>query len=77
MLKRQTEIEHEVRRLETACPFCLQPNSVVLWFIPHDEWHPYQVRCCLCQARGPACDCGEESAVPMWLSVSSLPETKP
>lgn len=72
MLKRQTEAEHAVRQLTTGCPFCLQPNSVHLWYSPKNDWHPYQVRCSLCEARGPACDCGEESAVPMWLSVAAV-----
>ncbi len=75
MLKRQAEIEHVVRKLDSGCPFCLQPNSVDLWFNPKNDWHPYQVRCDLCEARGPACDCGEESAVVMWLSVARVPKS--
>lgn len=63
-----------IRKLDTGgCPFCCQPNSVELWVTisgsQHELDHPYQVRCSLCRARGPACDCGEESAVPMWLNA--------
>lgn len=72
MLKRRTEIDREVRQLEAGCHFCLQPNTIALWYAPNRPDHPYQVRCSLCEASGPACDCGEESAVPMWLGVQPI-----
>lgn len=70
-MRGRLETAHATRQLETGCPFCLQPNSVELWFDPKEIDRPYQVRCGLCDARGPKCDCGEESAVPMWMAVES------
>lgn len=50
------------------CPFC-RTKSAELWRDPLDHFHPYQVICRTCSARGPKCDCGWESAVIMWDSV--------
>lgn len=68
MLTRQMEIEHAQRHLSEPCPFC-HLKTVHLWYDPKNQDRPYQVRCSLCEARGPACDCGEESAVPAWMSI--------
>lgn len=72
MLAWQEENAHIKRRLAEPCPFCLTV-SADLWFDPAGlEWClPFQVRCSACGARGPECDCGEESAVPSWLLVKS------
>jgi hypothetical protein len=70
MLQRQTEIAHAQRKLEEPCPFC-RSLACQLWYDPAmaDSITPYQVRCGACGARGPWCDCGDESAVPNWLNV--------
>lgn len=65
---RQPKAERHVRKLFEPCPFC-GTSHVHLWRDTQEHWVPYQVRCEACFACGPACDCGEESAVPMWLSV--------
>jgi hypothetical protein len=67
-LRWQRENEHAQRLLPQPCPFCRQ-KTASLWFDPKEEFHPFQVRCASCGAHGPKCDCGEESAVFMWLSV--------
>lgn len=71
----QEKNEHAQRLLNEPCPFCHQ-KTAELWYDPSYAalCTPYQVRCRTCQARGPRCDCGEESAVPMWLSVLPHPE---
>ena len=75
MLARQMEIEHAQRKLKAPCPFCGQ-HSVELWFDPeaHKSCRGFQVRCRACGARGPQCDCGDESALPMWIDVARRPE---
>ena len=75
MLARQREIEHAQRKLKAPCPFC-ETHAAELWFDPvADEWsRGFQVRCGACGARGPQCDCGDESALPMWLNVERRPE---
>lgn len=75
-LRRQNEVQHAVRKLNEPCPFCRQ-KMVELWRDPREHWLPFQVRCGACFATGPACDCGEESAVPMWLSVQPTPADAP
>jgi hypothetical protein len=78
MLTFQEEHEHAVRMLDEPCPFC-HTKSAELWYTPdRNDLLPYQVRCRVCGACGPNCDCGEESAVPMWLGVfSSSPPSPP
>lgn len=72
--KWQETHEHIRRRLSEACPFC-KSKTADLWWKPDPEFYePFQVRCATCGASGPECDCGEESAVPMWLSVQPLPD---
>lgn len=73
MLERQKEIAHARRKLTELCPFCGEQGAQ-LWYDPMnaDYMEPYQVRCSCCGARGPNCDCGEESAVPAWLSVQRI-----
>jgi hypothetical protein len=72
MLTRQFEIDHKRRRLDEPCPFCRRSGSVALWYFAGDDYRKFQVICGICEAKGPRCDCGEESAVPAWLSVQTL-----
>lgn len=64
----QFTLPRQQRRLSEPCPFCGTP-SAILWYDPDYDMRPFQVVCGLCGARGPRCDCGEESAVPAWLGV--------
>lgn len=59
--------DRAVRALEEPCHFCGE-RTVILWRDMADYHYPFQVRCS-CGAAGPRCDCGEESAIPAWLSV--------
>lgn len=65
---RQDEIEHAVG-LVGRCPHCGALDHAELWRDPSDPFTPYQVRCGLCGARGPRCDCGYESAVVAWRRI--------
>jgi hypothetical protein len=60
------------RYLTEPCPFCGETEAA-LWHKPDEDVRQYQVVCANCDARGPQCDCGEESAVPAWLSVKPRP----
>lgn len=68
---------YAIRKLTEPCPFCRQDRSVELWVDPREHYKPFQVICGVCQARGPVCDCGEEVAVPAWLSVKRVPGLSP
>ena len=65
---------HAVRQLDEPCPFC-RKKTKYLWHDPtrQNRVMVYRVRCFTCEAAGPWCDCGEGSAVPMWLSVAPNP----
>lgn len=67
----QEENAHAQRLLEEPCHFCWQ-RTTHLWYDPSRDLEPYQVRCLTCEAAGPWCDCGDESAVPTWLRPYEL-----
>lgn len=74
-IERQHQIIHARRKLTSCCPFCGM-REAQLWFNPENDTRPFQVRCAACGARGPECDCGEESAVPSWEGAFRDPKTR-